>query len=147
MGKDFAVVAEEVRKLAEKSKVVAERISTVVSNVQGETVQIVDAITTTSEVLEEGRKIANNAQTSFYQIVEGIKVISHQVDLVSSASEEIAATFKDVALLSKQTSSRVDSMAHHATEQVAIMGEMGKSVNSLFKVSNELQETTGKYKL
>lgn len=153
-GKGFAVVAEEVRKLAEESKVAAERISAVVSDVQHETVQIVDAITSTSQVLEAGRNIANNAQSSFHQIAEGIKVISDQVDQVSSASEEMAASteeitasFEDVALLSKQTTNRVDSMANYATAQVTSMNDMATSVDSLFNVSNELQNTTGKYKL
>ena len=153
-GKGFAVVAEEVRKLAEESKVAADRISTVVSDVQHETVQIVGAITSTSQVLEAGRLIANKAQASFHEIAEGIKVISDQVDNVSSASEqmtasteEITASFEDVALVSKQTTNRIDGVANHANDHSESMNQMAKSVDSLFNISNDLQETTGHYKL
>lgn len=153
-GKGFAVVADEVRKLAEESKVAADRISKVVSNVQQETVQIVEAISSTSEVLDSGRATANKAQGAFEKITEGIKVISDQVDLVSSASEEMAASteevtasFEDVALLSKQTTNRIEIVANHATAQAKDMNAMSDAVTSLFDVSNELQETTGRYKL
>ncbi|MER2106787.1 MAG: HAMP domain-containing methyl-accepting chemotaxis protein [Solibacillus sp.] len=153
-GKGFAVVAEEVRQLAEESKVAAKRISKVVTNVQQETVQIVEAISSTSEVLDAGRATANKAQQAFHHITEGIKVISDQVDLVSSASEEMAASteevtasFEDVALLSKQTTNRIDTVANYATDQAKDMNAMSNSVTSLFDVSNELQETTGRYKL
>lgn len=153
-GKGFAVVAEEVRKLAEESKVAADRISRVVTDVQQETVQIVEAISSTSEVLDAGRETANKAQEAFHNITEGIKVISDQVDLVSSASEEMAASteevtasFEDVALLSKQTTNRIDTVANYATLQAEDMNAMSDSMTSLFDVSNELQETTGRYKL
>lgn len=153
-GKGFAVVAEEVRKLAEESKVAADRISKVVTDVQQETVQIVDAISSTSEVLDTGRATASKAQNAFHHITEGIKVVSDQVDLVSSASEEMAASteevtasFEDVALLSKQTTNRIETVANYATSQADDMNAMLDSVTSLFEVSNELQETTGRYKL
>ena len=48
-----------------------------------------------------GREIANKAHTSFEGIVEGIKNIANEVDVVSSSAEEIAASFDDVELLSK----------------------------------------------
>lgn len=153
-GKGFAVVADEVRKLAEESKVAAERISSVVSSVQHETVHIVEAIASTATVLENGREIAMKAHTSFDDIVDGIKGIAEEVDVVSSSAEEmaasteeIAASFDDVALLSQQTTSRVESVADYATDQVTSMNTMNTSVEALFEVSNELQEITGRYKL
>lgn len=153
-GKGFAVVAEEVRKLAEESKVAADRIAHVVSSVQDETEHIVTAISTTANVLEEGRKIADLAHSSFGGIVDGIKQIAGQVDIVSSSSEEmaasteeIAASFDDVALLSKQTTGRVENVANFATEQVNAMTQLNRSVETLFEVSTELQEITGRYKL
>ena len=143
-----------MRKLAEESKVAAERISKVVSSVQNETVHIVEAIATTANVLETGREIANKAHTSFEGIVKGIKNIADEVDTVSSSAEEmaasteeIAASFDDVALLSKQTTGRVESVAKHATDQVTSMNDMKESGETLFAVSNELQEITGRYKL
>ena len=153
-GKGFAVVAEEVRKLAEESKVAAEHISTVVTSVQHETVHIVEAISTTASVLETGREIANKAHTSFEGIVKGIKNIADEVDVVSSSAEEIAASTEeiaasldDIALLSSQTTDRVDSVAKYATDQVTSMNNMNQSGETLFEVSNELQEITGRYKL
>ena len=153
-GKGFAVVAEEVRKLAEESKVAAERISTVVTDVQRETVQIVDAITVTSDVLKQGRSVANEAQHSFKQITEGVRIIADQVDLVSSASEEMAASteeisasFEDVSNLSKNITERIQTVASHTDDQVNAVNEMTNAIDSLFVVSNELNDTTHRYKL
>ncbi|MEO4052569.1 methyl-accepting chemotaxis protein [Solibacillus sp. CAU 1738] len=153
-GKGFAVVADEVRKLAEDSKIASERISKVVTDVQNETKQIVDAITLTSQVLEDGRIIANQAQTSFHEIAKGIKVISDQVDLVSSASEqmtakteEITASFGDVSQLVKQTTDRIEMVSGRTNAQVEGITTMSLTVEALFGISNELQNTTGKYKM
>ncbi|MER1958153.1 MAG: HAMP domain-containing methyl-accepting chemotaxis protein [Solibacillus sp.] len=153
-GKGFAVVADEVRKLAEESKIAADRIANVVTSVQHETEHIVSAISTTASVLEDGRKIADQAHASFEGIVEGVKQIADLVDILSSSSEEmaasteeIAASFDDVALLSKQTTGRVENVANFTTEQVNEMTQLNSSVDTLFGVSSELQEITGRYKL
>ena len=153
-GKGFAVVAEEVRKLAEESKAAAERISSVVTDVQHETVQIVDAITVTSDVLKQGRSVANEAQHSFEQITDGVRMIADQVDLVSSASEEMAAStqeisasFEDVSNLSKNITDRIQTVASHTDDQVNAVNEMSNAIDSLFIVSNELNDTTHRYKL
>ena len=151
-GKGFAVVAEEVRKLAEESKHAAERISGVVTNVQSETVHIVNAIASTSTVLESGRVIANEAQHAFHEISDSIKSISDQVELVSSAAEEIAASteeisasFDDVANLAHQTNTRVEEMAQGARHQLQDMAHMDQVIDSLYDISKELTSTTGKF--
>lgn len=153
-GKGFAVVAEEVRKLAEESKVASERISHVVTDVQRETVEIVQAITATSTVLEDGRVIANEAQAAFHHITNSIQVISDQVNLVSSSSEEmaasteeIAASIEDVASLAKHNTERVEAMAADARKQSEDMHDMAKAVNSVYAISNDLDIRTSKFKL
>lgn len=153
-GKGFAVVAEEVRKLAEESKVAAERISHVVTDVQRETVEIVQAIASTSTVLEDGRVIANEAQVAFHNISSGIQVISNQVDLVSSSSEEMAASteeitasIEDVAALAKHNTERVEAMATDARKQSEDMHNMEEAVDSVYAISNNLNVRTSKFKL
>lgn len=153
-GKGFAVVAEEVRKLAEESKVAADRIAHVVFDVQQETGQIVQAISSTADVLEDGRSVANKAHASFDGIVTDIQYIADEVEVVSSTTEEmssstqeIAAAFEDVSLLSKQTTARVESVASYVAEQATSMQTMNAKVDTLFDVSTELQEITGHYKL
>ncbi len=153
-GKGFAVVAEEVRKLAEESRIAADHISSVVIDVQRETEGIVHAISKTSDVLDDGRNIANRAQKTFSEITQGIKVIAQQVDNVSAASEEMAASTEEitaslegVALVSENSSKLAQSMAHHSERQLSQMEEMSHSVESLYDISNELQQTTGKYNI
>ena len=153
-GKGFAVVAEEVRKLAEESKVAAERISHVVTDVQRETVEIVQAIASTSTVLADGRVIANEAQAAFHNVTNGIQVISDQVDLVSSSSEEMAASteeitasIEDVAALAKHNTKRVEAMAMDARKQSEDMKNMAEAVDSVYAISNDLDMRTSKFKL
>lgn len=153
-GKGFAVVADEVRKLAEESKTAADRISGVVTNVQSETVHIVDAIASTSTVLESGRTIANEAQNAFHDITSSIKLMSEQIELVSSAAEQIAASteevtasFDDVATLANQTTDRVEEMAKGAKQQLQDMANMDEAVGSLYEISNEVTASTSKFKV
>ncbi|MEE1132050.1 MAG: methyl-accepting chemotaxis protein [Caryophanon sp.] len=153
-GKGFAVVADEVRKLAEESKVAAERIAHVVFDVQHETGQIVEAISSTATVLDEGLSVANKAHASFDGIVGDIQYIADEVEIVSKttqdmsvSTQEIATAFEDVSLLSKQTTARVENVAKYVTEQVDSMKTMNAEVETLFDVSSELQDITGHYKL
>lgn len=153
-GKGFAVVADEVRKLAEESKLAADRISTVVQDVQKKTVGIVEAIDSTAIVVNQGRDIARKAQKSFHDIAEDIKSVANQVETVSAASEEMAssteeitATFEDVAMMSKQTVNEVDDMVTSTHEQFETMNEISESVDELFNISEYLRTTTSKYKL
>lgn len=153
-GKGFAVVAEEVRKLAEESKTAAERISNVVGDVQLQTSIIVNSITSTSSVLKDGQGIADAAYQSFHTISNGIQVITDKVDLVSASSEEmvasteeISASVEDVASLSKQTTKNIESMATNTDSQVEQLNEMSKSLSALYDISQQLQSSTGKYKL
>lgn len=153
-GKGFAVVAEEVRKLAEESKTAADRISGVVLDVQKETGNIVDAIHATAQVLEEGRTVANNAQTAFTEIVEGINHMATEVDSVSSATEQIAAsteeisaTFDQVADASRQTVAQVHDMVDSTEEQRASMDALAQDMDKLHSIATELERTTSQFKV
>ena len=153
-GKGFAVVAEEVRKLAEESKTAADRISGVVLDVQKETGNIVDAIHATAQVLEEGRTVANNAQTAFSQIVEGINHMATEVDSVSSATEQIAAsteeisaTFDQVADASRQTVAQVHDMVDSTEEQRASMDALAQDMDKLHSIATEFERTTSQFKV
>lgn len=153
-GKGFAVVAEEVRKLAEESKTAADRISGVVLDVQKETGNIVDAIHATAQVLEEGRTVANNAQTAFSQIVDGINHMATEVDSVSSATEQIAAsteeisaTFDQVADASRQTVAQVHDMVDSTEEQRASMDALAQDMDKLHSIATEFERTTSQFKV
>lgn len=153
-GKGFAVVADEVRKLAEESKVAAERIAYVVTDVQRETGQIVEAIASTSTVLEGGRAVANEAQSAFHHISSSVQIISEQVDLVSGSSEEMAASteeitasIEDVASLARQNTEHVESMAQAAQQQSDDMKEMAQSIQSVYDISTDLDQRTIQFKL
>lgn len=153
-GKGFAVVAEEVRKLAEESKTAADRISGVVLDVQKETGNIVDAIHATAQVLEEGRTVANNAQTAFTEIVEGINHMATEVDSVSSATEQIAAsteeisaTFDQVADASRQTVAQVHDMVDSTEEQRASMDALAQDMDKLHSIATEFERTTSQFKV
>ncbi|GLC89247.1 methyl-accepting chemotaxis protein [Lysinibacillus piscis] len=153
-GKGFAVVADEVRKLAEQSKEAADRIADVVVNVQRETANIVTAIHSTADVLQNGRSIASEAQQSFEGINHDVQILAKQVDLVSSATEEIAAsteevtaTMEDISSLAKQTTSNVEAVAHKAQDQATSMNDMTTIIDSLNATAESLQQSAGKYKV
>lgn len=151
-GKGFAVVAEEVRKLAEESKTAADRISSVVVDVQQETGTIVDAIHATAQVVEEGRTVANHAQTAFTKIVAGIHDMATEVDSVSSATEQIAAsteqisaTFDNVADASRQTAEQVHDMAESTAIQRGSMDALAQDMDKLQAIATEFQNTTKQF--
>jgi len=73
-GKGFAVVADEVRKLAERTATATKEISELIKGIQGETSQAIKAIEVGTQKVEHGSKLSDEAGKAIEKIVEGIEM-------------------------------------------------------------------------
>ncbi len=153
-GKGFAVVADEVRKLAEQSTASASQISELISEILKETSSAVDAMEKGTEDAYSGEEMMNRAGESFDQILSSIKKVSEQIDEVSSASQQIAASSQQVtasidelASISKETAENGHTVAASSEETLASMEEISSSASSLSEMAEKLQRLVGKFKL
>lgn len=132
-GKGFAVVADEVRKLAERSTSATSKISDLIVMIQDNTKSSVDAVT-------EGNESANHAGESFERIMEMIKDSATKVTEIAASSEEQAAQSEEVM-------EAVENIAANTQETSAATEETAASANDLSKMAERLNDLTSQFKL
>ncbi len=153
-GRGFAVVAEEVRKLAEESGKAADEISTLIANIQNETQKAVSAMEVGAREVGEGREIVNTAGRSFEEIVQRVEETAGMVQQISQASMQLAESSKSVVKSIEEVSSTAQESASAAQEasasteeQTVSMEEMASSAQELADMAVGLKDLVSKFKL
>ncbi|MGE7983477.1 methyl-accepting chemotaxis protein [Solibacillus sp. NPDC093137] len=153
-GKGFAVVADEVRKLAEQSKSSASQIAGLTSTIQADTREVEESVNATAQNVDQGVIYLQNAQVSFNHIVGSITEMTSQIQEVSASSEQISASTEEVA-------ASIAEMAHAANgaageigivlsaveEQTATMQEINAVAQSLSVGAVGVQEQINEFKV
>ena len=153
-GKGFAVVADEVRKLAEQSGHATKDVSQLISEIQKEVDQTVRAMEMGQNRVKEGIVSVNNAGEAFKQITIQVEHVSAQIQDVSAAIEEINAstdqlvqTIDEAQKIAEQQSSYSQNVAASAEEQNASMEEIAAASGMLADMAEKLQHTVSSFKL
>jgi methyl-accepting chemotaxis protein len=136
-GKGFAVVADEVRKLAERSSRATKEIAALIAEVQSGTDAAVRAMKAGAGEVETGAELAGQAGRSLDEIRDAVAAtqsavgrITSAVDAMNSASSGVVAASDAIATIAAQTNSAASRMTSSA-ETVA------RSVESIAAISEE----------
>ncbi|MGE8034610.1 MULTISPECIES: methyl-accepting chemotaxis protein [unclassified Lysinibacillus] len=153
-GKGFAVVSEEVRKLAEESSESALRISELIIRIQGETKKAVDSMQFTTNEVRTGINNVNSAGESFEKILHAINEVSVQIHEVSSSVEQMVAgagqmskSMEQMNGIAQSTAEGTQNISAATEEQLASMQEITASTSALSKMAEDLQEKTNMFKV
>ncbi len=109
-GRGFAVVADEVRKLADRTTKATEEIAHSIKAIQGETTTAVDRMNRGSEQVRSGVENALKAGESLEQIVGGAKDVAAMITSISAASEEAGAGAGQSASAAAQLSEKAEHL-------------------------------------
>lgn len=123
-GKGFAVVADEVRKLAERSTKATKEIGELISQVQSATDRAVESMKKGVDEIEEGSSLAGDAGTKLKQLVSSVKQVTLQVSQVAELSQQM----KDI---SKRASDSVLNIAAITEESAAAVEEVAGSASNV----------------
>ncbi|MBU3199133.1 methyl-accepting chemotaxis protein [Clostridium estertheticum] len=153
-GKGFAVVADEVRKLAEQSASAAGNISNLINEIQKEIVNAVKAMDNGTIAVKDGISMVNQAGKSFGAILEDINYIASQMQDVSAVTEEIGAgsqnmlgAIENVAKISTESSENAENVVAASEEQTALMKEVANAAENLTQMAVELQSLMSNFRL
>lgn len=95
-GKGFAVVADEVRKLAEGSRKSTDEIRDLVIGIQKQTQTVIEEMTNGTKEVEEGAKVAYRAGTALRNILKAVDKVAVQVQEINGAMDEMKEQSREV---------------------------------------------------
>ncbi|MBE7414746.1 MAG: hypothetical protein HS130_05745 [Deltaproteobacteria bacterium] len=145
-GRGFAVVADEVRKLAEKTMKATKEIGVMITAMQEETGKAISSMEHEVKAVEKGVKLATAAGQSLHEIVEKVGAVTSRMHQVAAAAEQQSTTTDqisgDVATMANvitDTSASAQQIAR-ASEEIAELATGLKSKVEVFHTSNKRRE-------
>lgn len=153
-GKGFAVVADEVKKLAEQTTTSAQQISDLVLFIQTETEEAVSSMEIVTSEVVQGMDIVHEADESFKRIQSSVDEVSTECQQISTAIEELTSDAKQVVQSIDQVSNIVEtssmstqSVLATTEEQLAAMEEIASSASHLANRAVELDTAIARFKV
>jgi methyl-accepting chemotaxis protein len=153
-GRGFAVVADEVRKLAEQSSGSAKQIDELVKTIQGRINMVVQSTEKGTQEVIAGMGAVNVAGESFAQIRHFVQEVTSQIQEVSGAVQQIAmgtdqvvSSIDILANIAETSSTESQSVSAATEEQLASMEEITAAATALSKMAEELQTATGRFEV
>ena len=139
-GRGFAVVADEVRKLAERTTRATDEIGGMIKGIQDDTNMAVESMQTGTIEVKDGVNLVNHAGDSLKHIVASIQNVTDMVHQIATAAEEQSSTGEEISL-------NLDSVAD-ITKQTAIeVQNSSESTQTLYALAWELQKSVSRFKL
>ena len=139
-GRGFAVVADEVRKLAERTTKATEEITQMIGTIQHSAQAAVSTMEMAVDQVSGGVALANQAGSAIVQIKDGAEQVVGVVNDISSALAEQNSASNDIA-------SQVEKVAQMTEENSAAAAETASAANNLQELANNMQAAVNHFKI
>lgn len=136
-GKGFAVVADEVRKLAERSSLATKEIGSLINGIQNTVAEAVKAMEEGSREVENGVANANAAGAALTDILNAAEAVNAQAALASEASERMKLASEQLVVAVDSVSAVVEENTASTEQMAANSGEVNQAIESIASVSEE----------
>jgi methyl-accepting chemotaxis protein len=138
-GRGFAVVADEVRALAERTTRATREIGEMIKSIQKETKIAVNAMEEGVAEVARGTEDAARSGEALQGILHQISEVTQQIHLISTAAEEQTATTSEI-------SSNIHKITDTFSKVAQASRETSTETNNLNKLSEDLQDTVRRFK-
>lgn len=153
-GKGFSIVADEVRRLAEKAKGYAEDITSIIDAIKKDNLIISSSLDAQTEGVSFGRTAVGAAVSGLVDIMGKIIVMVDDIKEISSITQQqkqdaqlVVQDMGNVAKLAEEYVCATDETAKVAASQVESMNRMVSSTKNLSEISDRLKNAALKFKL
>lgn len=153
-GKGFAVVADEVRKLAEQSSNSVTNITDIVENIQRESFAVSSSLQAGYEEVEQGTAQIKVTGETFERIRLAVSEMVHQVQEVSTNLEAIEAdtsnmsqAIQEISAISEESAAGVEETTATTIETNAAIEEVARSAHELENMAEGLDQLVNRFKV
>ncbi|MGE8035821.1 methyl-accepting chemotaxis protein [Lysinibacillus sp. NPDC093692] len=152
-GKGFAVVADEVRKLAEQSHQSAEQISALITGIQQDTAKSVQTMMKTSADVQDGLQLTEDTSKKFASIIKRLHEIAPKMEDISASAQEMSAVVEEVSATAieltdhaKINAAASEEVAASTEQTLSSIQEMAVASKALLDMADELQSYVNRFK-
>ena len=138
-GRGFAVVADEVRKLAERTSAATVEIEQMIAGIQVDTVEVVHAMDAALPDVAEGIKAAESAADALRQIKDGAITTLERI-------REVAESTREQSIASDSIAQKVEEIASMVEETSAAMQSSADTAHNLERIASELNTLVGRFR-
>lgn len=137
-GRGFAVVADEVRKLAERTQKATKEIAHTVGAVQSESTAAAHAMLSADEAVRSGRVLIERISDAFRDILSSANDVSRSIDQIAAASEQQSAAAEEI-------SKNVDTIEQLINTSAQSSQRIVSSIESVDSMMTELSSHVSKF--
>ena len=153
-GKGFAVVADEVRKLAEMSRKSAEEIRIHIQGFQTVTVQALEEMARSAEDVQNGSRAVEEIGNDLSKVLQSVLHVNEEVqdvsavtEQMSASSEEVLASMEQVASIVNESVEQTKTVAVSADYQVTTVENLDKTIQTLQQSADQLHKAINQFNL
>ncbi|MFA9269738.1 MAG: methyl-accepting chemotaxis protein [Baekduiaceae bacterium] len=153
-GRGFAVVADEVRKLAEESQTAAASIAELISEIQAETGRAVEVVEQGAQRTEDGAATVDKARDAFVQIESAVATVGDRIAAISEAiaavdqqASQVEADMGEVASVAEESSASTQQVAASAQQTSTSTQQITSAAGELSATAARLEELIDRFTL
>lgn len=153
-GRGFAVVADEVRRLAESSAKSSEEIDSKLKQIQEDAQIVVEDIEISSNEVNQGKMVIDSSLSTLDEIASHIKSVSEKVRHLSNAAQqevikvkEVSAHAIEISAVAEQNASATEETSAAVEQQTSHTHEIANAANQMSTLAEQLQSVISKFKL
>jgi len=139
-GRGFAVVADEVRKLAERTTRATKEIADTIKKIQVEAKEADKSMNEAKQSVQEGMKLTSEVETVLGEIYSGARKVNDVISQVAAASEEQSSAAEEI-------SKNIDGITSVTQESAAGTQQIARAAEDLSNLTVNLQDLISKFRL